>query len=62
MSAFHRMVFAFWLFLIFGFCVYGFVATYGIPGESFCRSMYSAICVFSGLCIFQVLEPIRERV
>jgi hypothetical protein len=54
-----RIFLAFWLFMIFGFCAYGFCATYGIPGESFCRVMYAALTGMSGLCIVQVLEPSR---
>lgn len=56
-----RLILAFWLFMIFGFCVYGFVATYKMPGESFCRIMYGALTGMSGLCIVQVLEPERLR-
>ena len=61
MGALPRMVFAFWLFMIFGFCVYGCYATCTLAGETFCPAMYLAMSVFSGLCIVQVLEPIRER-
>ncbi len=61
MGALPRMVFAFWLFMIFGFCVYGFFMTLRTPGDAFCPAMYMAMTAFSGLCIFQVLEPIRER-
>jgi hypothetical protein len=61
MNGFPRLVLASWLFLIFSFCVYGVFMTYGLPGESFCCSMYSALTVFSGVCIFQVLEPSWER-
>ena len=56
-----RVFLVFWLFMILGFCVYGFLATYEMPGESFCRAMYTALSVFSGLCIIQVLEPMRRR-
>ena len=59
MRTFPRMFLAFWLFMIFGFCVYGFFATYEIPGESFCRIMYASLTGMSGLCIVQVLEPKR---
>jgi hypothetical protein len=61
MSAFPRIILAFWLFLIFSFCVYGWFMTFGTPGESFCCSMYTSLTAFSALCIIQVLEPIRER-
>jgi hypothetical protein len=61
MRALPRMVLAFWLFMILSFCVYGFLATYEIPGESFCRAMYTALTIFSSLCIVQVLEPMRRR-
>ncbi len=61
MRALSRMILAFWLFMILGFCVFGFLATYERPGESFCRAMYTALTVLSGLCIIQVLEPIRRR-
>jgi hypothetical protein len=61
MQTFPRMLLAIWLFLIFGFCVYGFIATYHIPGESFCRGMYAVLTSLSGLSIVQVLEPIRQR-
>ncbi len=60
MGALPRMVFAFWLLTIFGFCGYGFLATCSMP-DRFCPAMYLAMTVFSGLCIFQVLEPIRQR-
>ena len=61
MRAFSRMILAFWLFMILGFCVYGFLATPELPGESFCRAMYTALTLLSGLCIIQVLEPMRRR-
>jgi hypothetical protein len=48
MQTFPRMLLAFWLFMIFGFCVYGFYATYEMPGESFCRGMYA---VLTGLSV-----------
>ena len=61
MRALSRMILVFWLFMILGFCVYGFLATYRLPGESFCRAMYTALTLLSGLCIVQVLEPMRRR-
>jgi hypothetical protein len=61
MGAVPRILLAVWLFMILSFCVYGFLVTLQMPGESFCCSMYMALIFFSGLCIFQVLEPIRER-
>jgi hypothetical protein len=61
MRALSRIILAFWLFMILGFCVYGFLATYELPGESFCRAMYSALTLLSGVCIIQVIEPIRRR-
>ena len=61
MRALPRMILAFWLFMILGFCVFGFVATYEMPGESFCRGMYTALSLLSGVCIIQVLEPMRRR-
>jgi hypothetical protein len=61
MRALPRVVLAFWLFMILGFCVYGFLATYAMPGEAFCRAMYTALTFLSGLCIVQVLEPMRRR-
>ena len=32
-----RVLLAVWFFMIFGFCVYGFLVTYPMPGELFCR-------------------------
>jgi hypothetical protein len=62
MRALPRMLLAVWLFMIAGFCVYGFLATDQLPGESFCRSMYTVLIVLSGVCITQVVvEPMRER-
>jgi hypothetical protein len=61
MRALPRIFLAFWLCMIFGFCIYGFLATYAMPGESFCRAMYAVLTGMSGLCIIQVLEPIRQR-
>jgi hypothetical protein len=56
-----RVLLAVWFFMIFGFCVYGFLVTYPMPGESFCRAMYTAMIALSGLCISQVLEPVLQR-
>jgi hypothetical protein len=61
MRALPRMLLAFWLFMICGFCAYGFIATYKMPGESFCRAMYAVLTGLSGLCIIQVVEPMRQR-
>ena len=61
MRALSRIILAFWLCMILGFCIYGFLATYELPGESFCRTMYSALTLLSGVCIIQVIEPIRRR-
>jgi hypothetical protein len=61
MRALSRVLLAVWLFMILGFCMIGLFATYQMPGESFCRGMYSAMVALSGLCIFQVLEPMRLR-
>jgi hypothetical protein len=55
------MFLAFWLLMIFSFCVYGFMATFEMPGESFCRGMYAVLTGMSGLCVVQVIEPIRQR-
>jgi hypothetical protein len=55
-----RVLLAVWFFMIFGFCVYGFLVTYAMPGESFCRAMYTAIIALSALCINQVLEPMLQ--
>ena len=60
MRALPRICLAFWLFMIFAFCVYGFFATYKIPGESFCRAMYAVMTGMSAVCIIQVLEPLGE--
>jgi hypothetical protein len=60
MRALPRMLLAFWLFMIFGFCVYGLLATYRMPSESFCRAMYAVLTGLSGLCIIQVVEPMRQ--
>ncbi len=62
MRALPRMLLAVWLSMIAGFCIYGFLATYQLPGETFCRSMYTVLIVLSGVCITQVVvEPMRER-
>jgi hypothetical protein len=61
MSGLSRMLLACWLLMILGFCVYGFLATYALPGETFCREMYAVLTGFSGLCVVQVLVPIRQR-
>jgi hypothetical protein len=47
--------------MIFGFCVYGFLVTFRIPGESFCRAMYGSLIVRSGLGVTQVVAPMRQR-
>jgi hypothetical protein len=62
MGALPRILLTVWLFMIVSFCVYGFLATYEMPGESFCRAMYSALILLSGACIIQVVEPSRQRV
>jgi hypothetical protein len=56
-----RILLVVWFFMIFGFCVYGFLVTYPMPGESFCRAMYTAMIALSVLCINQVLEPMLQR-
>ena len=56
-----RVLLAGWFFMIFGFCVYGFLVTYPMPGESFFPAMYTAMIALSVLCINQVLEPILRR-
>jgi hypothetical protein len=56
-----RLILAACLFMIFGFCVFGFLATYAMPGESFCRGMYFVLILLSGLCVTQVIQPIRQR-
>jgi hypothetical protein len=61
MDAAIRILLATWFFLIFGFCVYGFLVTFPMPGESFCRAMYTAMIALSALCINQVLEPMLQR-
>ena len=53
MGALPRMVFAFWLFMIFGFCVYGFFVTCKISGDTFCPAMYLAMTVFAGCAFFR---------
>ena len=49
-----RVLLAVWFFMIFGFCVYGFLVTYAMPGETFCRAMYTAMTALFMLCINQV--------
>jgi hypothetical protein len=61
MGVLPRMVLVFWLLMILGFCVYGLFVTYKTPGESFCHAMYTALTVLSGMCLFQVVEPLRQR-
>ncbi len=56
-----RILLAGWFFVIFGFCVYGFLVTYPMPGESFCRAMYTAMIALSVLSINEVLEPVLQR-
>ncbi len=62
MRSISRLVLVIGLMMIFGFCVYGFLATYEIPGESFCRGMYSVLILLSGVCVSQVVEPMVRRV
>jgi hypothetical protein len=61
MRVLSRLILATCLFMIFGFCVFGFLATYQMPEESFCRGMYMVLIFLSGLCVTQVLPPIRQR-
>jgi hypothetical protein len=56
-----RILLAVWFFMIFGFCAYGFLVTYPMPGESFCRAMYTAMIALSVLCINEVLGPMLRR-
>ncbi len=61
MRALSRILLVVWLVMILGFCIYGFVVTFHLPGESFCRAMYASMIGLSGLCVVQVLEPMRLR-
>ena len=56
-----RILLAVWFLMIFGFCIYGFLVTYPMPGESFCRAMYTAMIALSVLCINQVLGRMLRR-
>jgi hypothetical protein len=56
-----RVLLAVWFLMIFGFCAYGFLVTYPMPGESFCSVMYTALIALSLLCINQVLGPTLRR-
>ena len=62
MRAISQIVLVIGLMMIFGFCVYGFLATYELPGESFCRGMYSALILLSGVCVTQAVAPMVRRV
>jgi hypothetical protein len=56
-----RVLLTVWFLMIFGFCAYGFLVTYPMPGESFCSVMYTALIALSLLCINQVLGPTLRR-
>ena len=56
-----RILLAVWFFMILGFCAYGFLVTCPMPGESFCRAMYTAMIALSMLCINEVLGPMLRR-
>ena len=55
-----RILLVVWFFMIFGFCVYGFLVTYPMPGESFCCAMYTGMIALSVLCINEVLQPLLQ--
>jgi hypothetical protein len=61
MRVLSRLILAACLFMIFGFCVFGFLATYQMPGEAFCRGMYMVLILLSGVCVTQVIQPISQR-
>jgi hypothetical protein len=52
-----RILVAAWFFMIFGFCVYGFLVTYLMPGETFCRAMYTAMIA---LCTTNLENLVRR--
>jgi hypothetical protein len=62
MRALPRLFLACVHLMIFGFCVYGFIKTFRLPGESFCRATYASLIILSGLCVTQVVAPMRQRV
>jgi hypothetical protein len=57
MRALPRLFLACVHLMIFGFCVYGFLVTFRIPGESFCRATYGSLIILSGLCVTQIVAP-----
>ena len=61
MRALPRLFLACVHLMIFGFCVYGFIKTFRLPGESFCRATYASLIILSGLCVTQVVAPMRQR-
>ena len=62
MRALPRLFLACVHLMIFGFCVYGFLVTFRMPGESFCRATYGSLIILSGLCVTQIVAPMRQRV
>jgi hypothetical protein len=56
-----RWVLAAGLLSILGFCVLGFLVTFGSPSDRFCPCVYSVLIVLYGIGSARLFEPVLQR-